>query len=113
MLNTIGHLSSAYNYGEIAYVGGGFSGKLHNILEPAVFGLPVIFGPKFERFPEASAFIEEGIGFSINNIESMHTTIHAIEENLANLAEKTKRFVAKNQGAADAIYHDIKARFNF
>ncbi len=113
LLNTIGHLSSAYNYGEIAYVGGGFSGKLHNILEPAVFGLPVIFGPKFERFPEASAFIEEGIGFSIKDLESMQTTIHAIEENLANLAEKTKRFVAKNQGAADAIYQDITTRFIF
>jgi 3-deoxy-D-manno-octulosonic-acid transferase len=113
LLNTIGHLSSAYNYGGIAYVGGGFSGKLHNILEPAVFGLPVIFGPKFERFPEARAFLEEGIGFSIKDLESMQTTIHAIEENLENLAEKTKRFVAKNQGAADAIYQDITTRFIF
>ncbi|MEY3198341.1 MAG: hypothetical protein RJA13_299, partial [Bacteroidota bacterium] len=66
LLNTIGHLASAYAYGKIAYVGGGFTGKLHNILEPSVFGLPVLFGPKFKKFPEASRFIEHGTGFTIS-----------------------------------------------
>lgn len=113
LLNTIGHLSSAYRYGEIAYVGGGFSGKLHNILEPAVFGLPVIFGPKFSRFPEASAFIEHGIGFSVDNETQFSATISSIRADLPLISLKTSQFVDANKGAADAIYQDLITRFVF
>ena len=67
ILDTIGQLSTAYYYGNIACIGGGFSGNLHNILEPAVFGLPVLFGPKHSKFPEADQFTEEGIGFEFHD----------------------------------------------
>ena len=60
ILDTIGHLSAAYQYGRLAFIGGGFSGKLHNILEPAAFGLPVMFGPKHSKFPEAAQFLALG-----------------------------------------------------
>jgi len=60
ILDTIGHLSAAYQYGSVAFVGGGFSGSLHNILEPLVYGLPVLIGPKHEKFPEAQQFIDLG-----------------------------------------------------
>lgn len=53
VVDTIGLLRKIYRYAEVAYVGGGFSGKLHNTLEPAVFGIPIVIGPKFHRFPEA------------------------------------------------------------
>ncbi|MEN9302406.1 MAG: hypothetical protein RL264_835 [Bacteroidota bacterium] len=67
LLDTIGQLALAYRFGKLAFIGGGFSGKLHNILEPAVFGIPVFFGPNHAKFPEAMQFIEEGVAFEISN----------------------------------------------
>lgn len=67
IMDCIGYLAEAYYFGKYAYVGGGFGTGLHNILEPAAFNLPVIFGPIHDKFPEASIFIEEGIGFSVAN----------------------------------------------
>jgi 3-deoxy-D-manno-octulosonic-acid transferase len=103
ILNTIGHLSIAYAYGCYAYVGGGFSGRLHNILEPAVFGLPVIFGPKHQRFPEANQFIEKGFGFSVASSLVLEETIRFIHENMGQLNEKSSRFVEQNTGASQRI----------
>ncbi|MEY3238524.1 MAG: hypothetical protein RI883_2625, partial [Bacteroidota bacterium] len=100
ILNTIGNLSNAYSYGKMAYIGGGFSGSLHNILEPAVFGLPVIFGPKFKRFPEASMFLHAGIGFTVNNLSEFENTFLEIDQNLSQLSEKTEAIVLKNTGAS-------------
>lgn len=112
ILNTIGHLSSAYSYGKLAYVGGGFSGKLHNILEPAVFGLPVIFGPKFNRFPEAKLFISEGIAFSVSNTEQLENAIHSAEHSLNEIGIKTKMVVNQNKGAAEKIHSYLKEHYN-
>ena len=75
ILDTIGHLSKAYYFGEIAIIGGGFTGKLHNILEPASYGLPVLFGPKHDKFPEAQLFLNNGLAFEFNNTESLERQI--------------------------------------
>ena len=85
ILDTIGHLSSAYGSAKIAYVGGGFSGKLHNILEPAVYGIPVLFGPKFNRFPEAQQFIDAGIGFSVSDTKSLSETMTEVTKRLSEI----------------------------
>jgi 3-deoxy-D-manno-octulosonic-acid transferase len=111
ILNTIGHLASAYSYGEIAYVGGGFSGNLHNILEPAVFGLPVLFGPKFKRFPEASQFIHLGIGFSVKTSEEFTFTLNEIYKNLPAISEKTSNTVTKNTGASVKILDHLEQHY--
>ena len=103
VLDTIGHLASAYFYGTLAYVGGGFSGSLHNILEPAVFGLPVLFGPKHKRFPEAQAFIDFGIGFSVSTNAEFEQHVHVICSNLDNLADRCATFVTQNAGASEKI----------
>lgn len=103
IIDTIGQLASAYSYASIAYVGGGFSGSLHNILEPAVFGLPVLFGPKFTRFPEAQAFIDNGIGFSVANEQELNHTVQQLITDRDQIAEKSIRFVEKNRGAAEKI----------
>mgnify|MGYP005857384963 CR=1 FL=1 len=66
-LDTIGQLSAAYQYADAAYVGGGFTGALHNILEPAVFGIPIFVGPKIFRFPEAKLLAEAQLLFPIEN----------------------------------------------
>jgi 3-deoxy-D-manno-octulosonic-acid transferase len=71
ILDTIGHLSAAYQYGALAFVGGGFSGSLHNILEPLAYGLPVLFGPKHEKFPEAQQFLDLGYAKEVTNAESL------------------------------------------
>jgi 3-deoxy-D-manno-octulosonic-acid transferase len=111
ILNTIGHLASAYSYGEIAYIGGGFSGNLHNILEPAVFGLPVLFGPKYKRFPEASQFIHLGIGFSVKTSDEFTSAIKAIYNNLPAISEKTSTTVTNNTGASVKILDHLEQHF--
>ena len=107
ILDTIGHLASAYKYGTIAYVGGGFSGSLHNILEPAVFGLPVIFGPKHTRFPEAQAFVDGGFGFSIETTTQFESAFDEIITDLDSIGKKEQAFVESNAGASERIYKNI------
>ena len=107
LLDCIGVLAEAYKYGTIAYVGGGFGTGLHNILEPAVFGLPVIFGPEFNKFPEAFDFIAAGIGNSImNDLEF----IDAYKEFSAsdNIEGLTKTFIKSRIGATQLIIETIK-----
>ena len=103
ILDTIGHLSSAYNYGKLAFIGGGFSGKLHNILEPAVFGLPIIFGPKYSRFPEAEAFLSRGFAKSIHNSQEFHAECKKLIGKDQELERKIKLFVEDQKGAAKRI----------
>jgi 3-deoxy-D-manno-octulosonic-acid transferase len=107
ILDCIGKLSSAYNYGKIAYIGGGFTGSLHNILEPAVFGLPVIFGPKFKRFPEAQLFIDEGIGFSVSEENELLNVYEKAIHDLNNLNYKAIQLIARNKGVVEKIMSKI------
>jgi 3-deoxy-D-manno-octulosonic-acid transferase len=81
VLDTIGHLSAAYQYGSVAFVGGGFSGSLHNILEPLAYGLPVLFGPKHEKFPEAQQFIDLGFAQVVETAEGLDQILRSLMEN--------------------------------
>lgn len=110
IIDTIGQLANAYSYGELAYVGGGFSGSLHNILEPAVFGLPVIFGPKHSRFPEAEQFIQQGIGFSVETADDLEETLKKIESTFDILKEKTAAFVESQAGASVKIINYLEQK---
>ena len=109
ILDCIGVLADAYRYGQIAYVGGGFGTGLHNILEPAAFGLPVIFGPIHNKFPEAQAFIDAGIGMSCDENKSFYKAydfyINHPEINL-----KTKAFIQSKRGAKDVIMSWFESR---
>lgn len=107
ILDTIGHLSSAYYFGALAYVGGGFSGSLHNILEPAVFGMGVIFGPKHSRFPEANHFIKNGFGFDVSTSDELKHRIEYVLENKETIDQKAEVFVDGNRGASDKMYKQI------
>lgn len=64
IIDCIGLLSAIYRYGKIAYIGGGFGVGIHNTLEAAVYGIPVIFGPKYRKFKEAVSLIQEGGAFN-------------------------------------------------
>ena len=103
ILDTIGQLSTAYYYGKIACIGGGFSGNLHNILEPAAFGLPVLFGPKHSKFPEADQFTEVGIGFEFHDFASFKIQLSYCLENNAALNKKTLAFMDERKGVCEKI----------
>jgi 3-deoxy-D-manno-octulosonic-acid transferase len=107
ILNTIGHLTNAYQYGDVAYIGGGFTGKLHNILEPAVFGLPILIGPKHDKFPEGKLFIEKGFCFEICDASDINNRYFAIQENLPEIKEKMLRYMEKQVGISFLIMKHI------
>src|SRR5690554_6990172 len=100
VLDCIGVLADVYQYGKIAYVGGGFGTGLHNILEPASFGLPVIFGPKHQKFPEAHEFIERKIGKSCHE---NRTFFNAYREFIKeeNINERVSTFMNEKKGATE------------
>jgi 3-deoxy-D-manno-octulosonic-acid transferase len=103
ILDTIGNLSTAYSFGKVAFVGGGFTGSLHNILEPAVFGLPVFFGPKHQKFPEANEFINQGIGFEVESYQEFKIKLNEVQTKLESLSFKTIEFVESQRGASEKI----------
>ncbi len=108
LVDTIGHLTNAYFYGEMAFIGGGFSGSLHNILEPAVFGLPTFYGPNINKFPEAIEFINQGIGFIVTDQKSLEIVIDKIDANLNELTKQTKEVIKSKIGAAELTYSHCK-----
>ncbi|WP_020571249.1 3-deoxy-D-manno-octulosonic acid transferase [Neolewinella persica] len=71
ILDTIGVLSRAYRYGDLAYIGGAFKTGLHNTLEPMAYGLPAMFGPKHHKFPEAGAAMQLGGAFTVQTPEEL------------------------------------------
>ncbi|ALJ05235.1 3-deoxy-D-manno-octulosonic acid transferase [Pseudalgibacter alginicilyticus] len=107
ILDTIGLLTKVYKYADIAYVGGAMGNTgLHNTLEPAVFGVPIIIGNHYEKFPEAKALIENGGMFSISNqIEFNHILSILIEnqENRQQLGLKNLTYIKNNKGAVVQI----------
>jgi len=111
IIDNIGMLSSLYQYGEIAYIGGGFGAGIHNTLEAAAFGLPVIFGPNHTRFKEANDLITIGAGFSIDNAASFKITADNLindQSFCANAGYKAKQYVKQNIGATGRILSEIK-----
>ena len=78
IIDNIGMLSGLYAYGQIAYIGGGFGKGIHNTLEAAVFGVPVIFGPRYKTFREAVNLVSVGAAFSINTYEQLFTKVELL-----------------------------------
>jgi 3-deoxy-D-manno-octulosonic-acid transferase len=77
ILDTVGQLSRIYRLGRCAYVGGGFGPGIHNTLEPAAYGIPVIFGPKYRKFPEAVEFTRSGAGRSVRNADAFAAALES------------------------------------
>lgn len=106
IVDCYGKLTSLYQYGDIAIVGGGFGVGIHNVLEPATFGMPIIFGPNYERFSEAVDLVEQNCAFPVNNIEEFNTVLtHLLKNNdtAKNIADKTAKYVKSNVGATQLI----------
>lgn len=107
IIDNIGMLSGLYSYGEIAYVGGGFqSGGIHNVLEPAVFGLPVYFGPVYDKFVEAKALVSRMYAFPINDKEHFNNSLQELmsDENCRHSMRKAiQAYIAAQTGATRRI----------
>lgn len=112
IIDNIGMLSSLYQYGKIAYIGGGFGVGIHNTLEAAAFGLPVIFGPNYKRFLEARMLIAEKAAFSIKNEDELLKRMNELQDR--NLRDESggaaKKLVQNNTGATDAIFSYLNQR---
>lgn len=93
IIDCIGQLSAAYRYGTIAFIGGGFTGNLHNTLEPAVYGLPLLFGPKHTKFPEADLFLQKGYALEVNNSSDFSQAYHSLLEKADVLRMEMEVFV--------------------
>lgn len=108
IIDNIGLLSSIYQYGDVAFVGGGYGKSgLHNMLEPAAFGLPILIGPKnHAKFPEAMQMKELGICFTVTNSADSLTLLqqwNANPEQYKSLKLKTAKFIESNGGAMDKV----------
>lgn len=97
IIDSIGQLSAAYRYGTIAFIGGGFTGSLHNILEPAVYGLPLLFGPKHSKFPEAELFLQKGFALEVTNATDFSEAFHNLLNNTSTLRSEMEAFVNGEQ----------------
>jgi 3-deoxy-D-manno-octulosonic-acid transferase len=109
IIDNIGMLSTLYQYGKIAYIGGGFGSGIHNTLEPIAFDLPVVFGPKFQKFEEAHQLIKTGGGFSILNYADFEKTMLFLqtEKNYTTASNAASKYVTNNQGATSKILQYI------
>ena len=110
IIDCYGLLSSIYRYGEISYVGGGFGVGIHNVLEAAVYGIPVLFGPNNQRFREARQLLATGGAFEIHNSTDFNATMDRLftdEAFLAQSGERAGHYVSDNAGAADAVLNEV------
>lgn len=109
IIDNIGMLMHIYKQAHFAYVGGGFRGALHNILEPAAFGIPVVFGPKHHKFPEAQALIDAGGGRAVRSKFEFSETLHQLaDKSMRSMGENAFKFVMTNTGATIKIIYTLK-----
>ena len=104
-LDTLGMLKYAYRYVQLAYVGGGFGKGIHNLLEPIVYEMPVIFGPNFKAFPEAHFLVENGGGFSIKNVKDWKLVLEKLidPEDRHKVGMIASSYIVQNMGTVDKI----------
>ncbi len=110
IIDSIGLLSSLYRYGNIAYIGGGFGVGIHNILEAATFGLPVIFGPNYQKFREAVELATEGGAFPIASESELFRKLNNLLTDkilLEKAAAISQNYVAKNVGSTQLIINKV------
>ncbi len=112
IIDNIGMLSSLYSYGNLAYVGGGFQkGGIHNILEPAVFGLPIVFGPVYEKFVEAVKLVSMQYAFPVNDVDECAKVINKFVLDIPyrhQVHKELRSFMQQNIGATRIIDGYVK-----
>ena len=113
IIDCYGLLSSIYRYGEISYIGGGFGVGIHNVLEAAVYGIPVIFGPNNKKFREAQHLLANKGGFEIQGSEDFEQLMNKFLNDEAYLKQSGKAagdYVKGNAGAMELIMNHVFAK---
>jgi len=111
IIDSIGMLTKIYSYADIAYVGGGFGAGLHNILEPATFGVPILIGPNSHKFNEAKELLRLGACKTIHSNAEFNMELKLLFDNVDESERKgniAKEYIAKNTGASRLIMSYIK-----
>ncbi len=111
IIDNIGMLSSIYQYGQLAYIGGGFGSGIHNILEAIVYGMPVVFGPNYKKFNEAIACLQNGISFSYSEQKILDETLEELITNDSKREQikvECKNYISSNLGSVDKILKHIQ-----
>lgn len=109
IIDTIGHLSSVYKYGDIAYIGGGFGKGIHNILEAATYSLPVVFGPNYQKFTEAVELISKAAAYSISDFDELNQNLNLLfgnDNKREECSQKAGDYVKSKLGATDLIIRE-------
>lgn len=110
IVDSFGLLSSIYRYGDISYIGGGFGTGIHNTLEAAVYGIPVIFGPKYQKFKEAIGLIAVGGAFSVSSEQEFESHVNNLltyPELMEEAGKAAGNFVKDNTGATAKIIKEL------
>ena len=114
IIDNIGMLSKLYHYAHITYIGGGFGEDgIHNVLEPAVYGKPVIYGPVYEKFAEAVELVDCGAGITINNALELENVFNELWADTALLhakGEAAKKYVYSKAGATQKVMAYIQEK---
>lgn len=107
LLDQMGMLSSAYRYGQVAYIGGGFGEGIHNTLEAAVYGMPVVFGPNYGKFREAKNLIERGAAISVKNYEELEAALDQCFAQQAEMGAQAKQYVTLEMGSTEIVFGSL------
>ncbi len=111
LLDNVGMLAMVYQYADFSYVGGAFGEGLHNILEPATFGVPIFFGEDFEEFPEAVDLVEDMGAFSVgttNELDVVFDRLYLDEQKRQEVGNICKKYVEKHLGGTQKIFNAVK-----
>lgn len=110
VIDNMGMLSSLYRYGNIAVIGGGFGKGIHNTLEAAVYGMPIVFGKKHEKFDEAVQLVNTGAALVAGNLPHLEEILRTLlqdEKKRLEMGQKADELVKSNTGAVSAIFEKI------
>ena len=110
IIDNIGMLSRIYAYADLCQIGGGFGAGIHNTLEAAAFGVPIIFGPKYEKFNEAKELIKRGCAVSVDNQKDFNQIVHSLiksELKRTEIRQASEIFMKENLGASEIILEKI------
>jgi 3-deoxy-D-manno-octulosonic-acid transferase len=115
LVNTIGDLAHLYQYGILAYIGGGFGKGIHSILEPVAAGLPVIFGPNYQKFNEANALLATGSALTVSDGEAFARAVEVLRAEPRYLEAKKgiAEFLSHHQGATLKVVQYLARQKNF
>ena len=107
VMDTMGLLSSVYRFGQTAYIGGGFGAGIHNTIEAAVYGMPVVFSPRYHHFREAQGLIDANAARSIKNYKELEEALDTALDNYEMIGAKAAAYVHDEIGATEKIYKQI------